>query len=76
MEEKGNAMTAKEKSIHTILEMAYEMYLRGFVFHRVDLYKSDAEKFQIVDNGLLPPLASLQGLGASADTEYCRRQSK
>ncbi|WP_371371220.1 PolC-type DNA polymerase III [Sporomusa aerivorans] len=66
LEEKGNAMTAKEKSIHTILEMAYEMYLRGFVFHRVDLYKSDAEKFQIVDNGLLPPLASLQGLGASA----------
>lgn len=66
LEEKGNAMSTKEKSIHTILEMAYEMYLRGFVFHRVDLYKSDAEKFQIVDNGLLPPLGSLQGVGASA----------
>lgn len=66
LEEKGNAMTVKEKSIHTILEMAYEMYLRGFVFHRVDLYKSDSSKFQIAGNGLLPPLGSLQGVGVSA----------
>ncbi|WP_425060898.1 DNA polymerase III PolC-type [Sporomusa carbonis] len=66
LEQKGNTLSAKEKSIQTILEMALEMYLRGFVFHRVDLYKSDATKFQIVDNGLLPPLAALQGLGASA----------
>lgn len=66
LEEKGNTISTKEKSIQTILEMAHELYLRGFVFHRVDLYNSAAEKFQIVDNGLLPPLASLQGLGVSA----------
>jgi len=66
LEEKGNTLTAKEKSIQTILEMAHEMYLRGFFFHRVDLYKSDAVKFQIIDNGLLPPLGSLQGVGVSA----------
>lgn len=66
LEEKGNAISTKEKSVQTILEMAHEMYLRGFVFHHVDLYQSDAEKFQIVDNGLLPPLGSLQGLGVSA----------
>ena len=66
MEQKGNALTAKEKSIQTIIEMAYEMYLRGFTFHKVDLYSSDAAKFQIVGNGLLPPLASLQGVGDAA----------
>ncbi|HML31534.1 PolC-type DNA polymerase III [Sporomusa sphaeroides] len=66
LEEKGNALSAKEKSTHTILEMAYEMYLRGFGFRRVDLYQSDASKFQLVDNGLLPPLGSLQGVGVSA----------
>lgn len=66
LEEKGNTMTAKEKSTHTILEMAYEMYLRGFSFKHVDLYKSDATKFQILDNSLLPPLGSLQGVGESA----------
>lgn len=65
-EHKGNNLTAKEKGLQTIVEMALEMYLRGFVFYKVDLYKSDATKFIIVDNGLLPPLAALQGLGDTA----------
>lgn len=63
---KGNTMTAKEKSMQTILEMALEFYLRGFSFDRVDLYNSNATKFQITERGLLPPLASLQGLGDTA----------
>jgi len=62
----NNAMTAKEKGLQTILEIALEMRLRGFIFHRVDLYKSDATRFLIVDNGLLPPLAALEGLGENA----------
>ena len=66
MEGKGNTLTAKEKSIQTITEMAYEMVLRGFAFLKVDLYQSDAAKFHIVGNALLPPLASLQGLGEAA----------
>lgn len=65
-DQKGNTMSAKEKSMQTIVEMALEMYLRNFTFARVDLNKSDATKFLIIDNGLLPPLASLQGLGDSA----------
>lgn len=65
-EQKGNTLSAKEKSMQTIYEMALEMFLRGFKFHRVDLYRSDATKFLIVENGLLPPLAGLQGLGDTA----------
>jgi DNA polymerase-3 subunit alpha (Gram-positive type) len=65
-EQKGNTLTAKEKGLHTIVEIALEMNLRGFILHKVDLYQSDATKFLIVDNGLLPPLASLQGLGDTA----------
>lgn len=65
-EQKGNAMSAKEKGQQTIAEMALEMYLRGFTFMRVDLYRSDATRFIIEGNGLLPPLASLQGLGETA----------
>ncbi|AIF51752.1 PolC-type DNA polymerase III [Pelosinus sp. UFO1] len=65
-EAKGNNITAKEKGLLTIVEMALEMYLRGFTFQRVDLYKSDATKFLVVDNGLLPPLSSLQGVGENA----------
>lgn len=76
-EAKGNAISAKEKSMQAIIEVALEMYLRGFTFERVDLYKSDATKFLIVDNGLLPPLSSLQGLGVNAaqNIAACRQES-
>lgn len=66
IEGKGNEATAKEKSLLPILEVALEMMARGYSFSRVDLLKSDAAKFIIVDNGLLPPLASLQGIGKAA----------
>jgi DNA polymerase-3 subunit alpha (Gram-positive type) len=66
LEGKGQAATAKEKGLATILEMALEMYLRGYTFERVDLYRSDATRFLIVDNGLLPPFAGLQGVGDTA----------
>jgi len=66
LERKGNTVTAKEKGVLIILEVALEMILRGFKFNKVDLYKSDATNFLIVDDGLLPPLASLQGLGDNA----------
>jgi DNA polymerase-3 subunit alpha (Gram-positive type) len=62
----NNGLSAKEKGLQTIVEMALEMYLRGFTFHRVDLYKSDATQFLIIDNGLLPPLAALEGVGDTA----------
>ena len=65
-EAKGNNITTKEKSLLTVVEMALEMYLRKYTFERVDLYRSDATKFMIVENGLLPPLSSLQGLGTNA----------
>jgi DNA polymerase-3 subunit alpha (Gram-positive type) len=66
LEQKSNTITTKEKSLQTILEMAYEMYLRGFTFEKMDLYKSDAVKFLITDTGLLPPFVSLAGLGRGA----------
>ncbi|HWR39703.1 MAG TPA: PolC-type DNA polymerase III [Patescibacteria group bacterium] len=66
LEQKGKTATAKEKGLLTILEVAREMYLRGFSFQRVHLYESEATRFLIRGNTLLPPLASLQGLGDNA----------
>jgi DNA polymerase-3 subunit alpha (Gram-positive type) len=66
LEEKGNDKTAKEKNLITVLEVAYEMYKRGYEFAKVDLYKSDHRKFLLSDNVILPPLMSLQGVGANA----------
>ena len=56
----------KESATLAVLQLAYEMYLRGFTVERVDLYKSDAERFIVLKNSLLPPLASLVGVGQVA----------
>lgn len=61
-----NDLTQKEKSLLTILEVAREMYCRGFGFLPVDLYKSDRGEFLITGKKLLPPLTALQGLGKNA----------
>ncbi len=76
-EAKGNSISAKEKGLLAIAEMALEMYLRGYTFQRVDLYRSDAINFIIEENGLLPPLSSLQGLGVNAahNIALCRAEN-
>ncbi len=62
----GNDATNKEKNMITVLELAFEMYKRGFEFKNVDLYKSDAYTFKLEDGKLRPPLSSLVGVGVNA----------
>ncbi|GAB6173792.1 PolC-type DNA polymerase III [Paradesulfitobacterium aromaticivorans] len=66
IEGKGNEATAKEKNLVTILELAVEMFCRGINLRKVDLWESDPTRFLITPSGLLPPFASLQGLGDTA----------
>ncbi len=66
IERKGNTATNKEKDLQTVLEVAQEMYARGISCLPVDLYKSDATRFIITKEGILPPFTALQGLGAAA----------
>lgn len=66
LEKMGNNISAKDKNVLTILEVTNEMYARGIKFLPVDIYKSDSTKFLMTDEGIRPPLSSLQGLGASA----------
>ncbi|MBQ7629767.1 MAG: PolC-type DNA polymerase III, partial [Selenomonadaceae bacterium] len=58
----------KENEKLAVLQVAYEMFLRGIGVERVNLYESDAEKFIVLDkkNKLLPPLSSLAGVGVGA----------
>lgn len=63
LESAGNDITTKEKNQMTVFEVVLEMYSRGFKFTNVDLYTSDSDKFIIQDQGILPPLKSLEGLG-------------
>ena len=62
----GNNISVKEKGLLTILEIPYEMYKRGLNFLKVDLYKSEATKFKIEEDGIRPPLNALQGVGDNA----------
>lgn len=66
IQDKGNMATTKEKNLATVLEVAYEMNLRGYVFHPIDIARSDATKFIIADNGLIPPFLALPGVGQAA----------
>ncbi|NLL69611.1 MAG: PolC-type DNA polymerase III [Epulopiscium sp.] len=66
LEEKGNQLTTKEKNVLTILEIVLEMYARGISFLPIDLYQSHAVQFQVKEEGILPPLNALQGLGNTA----------
>ncbi len=58
--------TQKEKDQAGLMEVVLEFYARGYEFHRVDLYESLADKFDIQDDKLRPPLMALQGLGENA----------
>lgn len=73
---KGNNATNKEKDLQTILEVALEMYVRGIKCLPVDLYKSDATRFQITKEGILPPFTALQGLGAAAARNIVEARKK
>lgn len=66
IEKKDKEASAKDKNLLTILEVAYEMYLRGIQFVPIDLYKSDVKRFKLTQDGILPPISSLQGLGITA----------
>ncbi len=70
-------VTTKEKNLQTILEVALEMYERGIGMKRVSLEESQATRFLITEEGvLLPPFASLQGLGDTAAHNIVRARSE
>lgn len=56
----------RQKELIVVLQLAWEMYLRGYSVEPVDLYRSAAEEFIIRERSLLPPFTSLKGFGAVA----------
>lgn len=59
----GNDMSAKDKEMLTVLEIANEALERGFNFKMVDIEKSEATTWLIEDNTLIAPFNALPGLG-------------
>ena len=60
-------LTQKDKDLMIIMELVIEMLCRGIRLAPVDLYKSDATKFQVVDDQTIRmPFNALPGLGEAA----------
>lgn len=66
IEEKGFQATTKEKSMISILEMGLEMTARGLKFKSIDLYRSDATRFIVDGDSLIPPFGAIAGVGENA----------
>lgn len=66
IEEKGFQALPKEKSMISILEMGLEMTARGFTFKPIDLMQSDATRFIIKGDSLIPPFSAVPGIGDNA----------
>ena len=55
--------TPVEKSMVTVLEVVNEMMERKIKFLPIDLYKSDATKFLVEEEGIRPPLSAIPTFG-------------
>lgn len=66
IEEKAFTATPKEKASVSLFEMALEMTARGYSFKPIDLYRSDATKFQVDGDSLIPPFSAIAGIGENA----------
>ena len=64
-------LSKKEQDAMRDMKIVQEMYARGFTFLPIDLYKSDAKLFQVVDGKLLPSFCSIDGLGEKAAYSIC-----
>ncbi|WP_242941975.1 PolC-type DNA polymerase III [Desulfonispora thiosulfatigenes] len=74
--DKGHSVSQKESKLLTIMEIALEMYLRGFDFQIVSLKKSDSKNFQIEGNTIIPPFAGLQGVGVQASLNIANARAE
>ena len=63
---RSDSLSKKEQDVLKDMKIVQEMYARGFEFLPLDIYKAKADKFQIIDGKLMPPLSSIEGMGDKA----------
>lgn len=67
---------AKLKELYSILEVVYEMNLRGIEFLPIDINESAATRFKVKGNKLLPPFNAIAGLGAGIAVKIAEAREK
>lgn len=65
-EKRGDELSKKEQDAYKDMKIVREMYARGFEFLPVDIYRAQANRFQIIDGKLMPSLSTIEGLGDKA----------
>lgn len=77
-EKLGYDISVKDADKQGVLELALEFTARGFNFKNIDLYKSEAKKFVIDDDGksLIPPFITLSGLGDTVAYKIVEERQK
>lgn len=68
---KGTNATQKEKDDYLVLEVAYELYGRGFEFAPAELGLSDPMKFSLKNGKILLPMVAVEGVGETAARAIC-----
>lgn len=63
---RSDSLSKKEQDTLKDMRLVQEMYARGFEFLPIDIYKSKATRFQIIDGKLLPPFSTIEGMGDKA----------
>lgn len=63
---KGSNATKKEEDEAIVLEVAYEMFCRGYEFEGIILGKSDGVKFYEYEGRVLLPYMAISGVGETA----------
>ena len=72
--QKTDSERKKDKELQTILELVYEMNLRGIPMLNVDIYKSAATRFLIEGDAIRPPFNAIPGVGAGAAEDIVARR--
>ena len=62
----NGTITPKEEDAIKDMRIVQEMYARGYEFLPIDLYRSKATKFQVIDGKLLPSFSTIDGMGDKA----------
>lgn len=61
-----DTLSKKEQDTYKDMRIVQEMYARGFEFLPIDVYRAQADRFQIIDGKLMPSFSAIDGLGEKA----------
>ena len=63
---RADSLSKAEQDTLRDMRIVQEMYARGFDFMPIDIYRAQADRFQVIDGKLMPSLSSIAGLGLNA----------